>query len=173
MRSMLAILTGSWLFGVLIWACVSGAWPASRRPTTAKMVEVQQIESKLFELLSFRTAIDEDFAQVVGVASFTTETRIYPLHRHPNGDLYESRGLDDFDGEALDYDMSVTCQPSNGERYLFTVEMLGRTEQRTSPELVERMKRAMVRRAALNFADSLIYIQHYADLKPERVEEYP
>jgi hypothetical protein len=173
MRSLPAILITFWLAGVVAWVCLRKTDPSDRQPTTSKMIEVRDIEKKLSEIMSFRTAIDDDFAQVVGVASFTTTTRIYPLHRHQNGDFYDSRGIDDFELEALDYDMSVACQPSNDQKYLFTIEILGRTEQRTSPQLVQNMKKAMIRRLALNFADELIFIQHYSDVQVKSVEESP
>lgn len=171
MRSVLAVLIFAFLFVLSAWVATRHSFTAITHQKTSKMTEVEQIEKKLSEIVSFRTAIDKDFAQIVGVAAFTTKTRIYPLHRHAKGDIYESRGLDDFRNDAIDYDMAVTCQESGNERYRYNFEILGRSEQQTSPEFVESMKRALLRRAALNCAHALIYIQHYADLTVDAVEQ--
>lgn len=136
------------------------------------MDQVDQIEQKLHDMMAYRTALDEDFAEIFGVAVFTTSTRIYPIHRCKDGDYYDSRGLDDFEQEALDYDISVNCQPYEDKLYLYTVEIKGGTSQHITPELTAKMKRAMVRRLALNLAHALIYISDYSDLHVRNAEDF-
>ena len=152
-------------------ACCVAAGLLALKPKTAESwppvkIEADQIEEILGRIVSYNVHVDADgkFAELIGGTVFTTKTRIYPLHRNRDGDYYESRGLDDFGAGVLDYNVYLECEP-DGDGYKYSIEVLGRAQRVMSDKVLAEMKAALNRRMALNFANMLIYIQHYEDFK--------